>query len=570
MKKILSLICCGLLFMAFSVNAQETLILSENFDNFSAGTGYSGSGPGALITNADSLMQNPYTGWTSYYLYPCMGSIKLGKSDVGGFICTPALNLGLDGGAFVIRFKAMAWKGDNTSMKIVIINENKKDTIEVHGLDNVSAQGTTSNFIPFEVYCNKGEASTKVKLMSYTDNKGRFFIDDLEISTVAGTVITYTPSTINFENVLPNETVTKNITATGFNLEATTYQVSLSGTGFSTTVTSISKSDLENGYDIPVTFAPTTPGDYTATIGVGNINTLITGQCIDVIEIDNLADLRAKAPAANLDSVITDNLYYKYTGKALITAYGSNKYGYMSMMIQDETAAIMVYDQKGDFISNLAKGQLITDLIGTLTNYYGCVELIPTKDITVDDPFADESQIVAKEVTFAQLADNDYMEPLQSQLVFVKGTTIVSNGTFEVNKKYVVNAGGTTDSVLYTMYQDADYIGKVIPNWISSLNGIVYFTFGKYVIIPRNMNDIVGIDEINAGLNIEVYPNPVANELHFNGIDATTVEIYNALGNKIASYNNLKNTVPMGNLAAGTYFVRFITNDGSAVKKIVK
>ena len=560
MKKILSLICCGLLFMAFSVNAQETLILSENFDNFSAGTGYSGSGPGALITNADSLMQIPNQGWTSYYLYPCMGSIKLGKSDLGGFVCTPALNLGMDGGTFVIRFKAMAWKGDNTSMKIVIINDNQKDTIEVHGLDNVTANGTSSNFLPFEVYCNKGTSSTKVKLMSYTDNKSRIFIDDLTISTVAGSVITYTPATITFNNVLPNESVTDNIKVTGYNLTEQSYQVSLSGAGFSTTVTSILKSDLENGYDMPITFAPTAPNVYTAILTIGNTHTTLIGNCIDLIEIATLAELRA----------IADNIFYKYTGKGLITSYGSNKYGYMSMTIQDETAAIMVYDQKGDFIGNLAKGQLITDLIGTLTNYYGIIELIPTKVITVDDPFADESQVVAKELTMAQLKDNDYMKDLQSQLVVVKSATITSNGTFEVNKKYVVNAGGTTDSILFTMYQDADFIGQAIPNWLSSLNGIVYFTYGKYVIIPRNMNDIVGIDEINAGFNVEVYPNPVVNELHFNGIDPTSVEIYSAAGTKVATYGNLKNVVPMGTLSSGTYFVRFVTDNGSAVKKIVK
>ncbi|MBQ7490287.1 MAG: T9SS type A sorting domain-containing protein [Bacteroidales bacterium] len=570
MKKILSLICCGLLFMAFSVNAQETLILSENFDNFSAGTGYSGSGPGALITNADSLMQIPNQGWTSYYLYPCMGSIKLGKSDLGGFVCTPALNLGMDGGTFVIRFKAMAWKGDNTSMKIVIINDNQKDTIEVHGLDNVTANGTSSNFLPFEVYCNKGTTATKVKLMSYTDNKSRIFIDDLTISTVAGSVITYTPATLTFNNVLPNESVTDNIKVTGYNLTEQSYQVSLSGAGFSTTVTSILKSDLENGYDMPITFAPTAPNVYTAILTVGNTHTTLIGNCIDLIEIATLAELREKAPATNLDSAIADNIFYKYTGKGLITSYGSNKYGYMSMTIQDETAAIMVYDQKGDFIGNLAKGQLITDLIGTLTNYYGIIELIPTKVITVDDPFADESQVVAKELTMAQLKDNDYMKDLQSQLVVVKSATITSNGTFEVNKKYVVNAGGTTDSILFTMYQDADFIGQAIPNWLSSLNGIVYFTYGKYVIIPRNMNDIVGIDEINAGFNVEVYPNPVVNELHFNGIDPTSVEIYNAAGTKVATYGNIKNVVPMGTLSSGTYFVRFVTDNGSAVKKIVK
>ena len=344
MKKILSLICCGLLFMAFSVNAQETLILSENFDNFSAGTGYSGSGPGALITNADSLMQIPNQGWTSYYLYPCMGSIKLGKSDLGGFVCTPALNLGMDGGTFVIRFKAMAWKGDNTSMKIVIINDNQKDTIEVHGLDNVTANGTSSNFLPFEVYCNKGTSSTKVKLMSYTDNKSRIFIDDLTISTVAGSVITYTPATITFNNVLPNESVTDNIKVTGYNLTEQSYQVSLSGAGFSTTVTSILKSDLENGYDMPITFAPTAPNVYTAILTIGNTHTTLIGNCIDLIEIATLAELREKAPATNLDSAIADNIFYKYTGKGLITSYGSNKYGYMSMTIQDETAAIMVYD----------------------------------------------------------------------------------------------------------------------------------------------------------------------------------------------------------------------------------
>ena len=577
MKKILSLICCGLIFMAFSVNAQETLILSENFDNFSAGSGYSGSGPGSLInsTQADSMMQIPFQGWTSYRLYPCMGSIKLGTTTEAGYICTPALNLGMDGGVFVVRFKAMAWKGDNTSMKIIIINENKKDTIEVHGLDNVTADGLNSNFLPFEVFCNKGESSTKVKLMSYTDAKSRIFIDDLEISTVAGTVFTFTPSTLNFTNILPNETVTGNIVANGYNLSGTTYPVSITGQAFSTTVTSVTKEDLENGITIPVTFAPTTPDDYTATLSVGTGNTLLTGKCIDVVEVATLAELRSYAPATVPDSSVAGEAFYKYTGKALITAYGTNNWNYMSMIIQDETAAIMIFDKDGDFISNLSKGQLITDIIGTLTNYYGYLELIPTKTITVDDPFADESQIVAKEITLAQLKDNDFMEDIQSQLVVLKNTTITSTGTFEVEKKYVVNIGGETDSALYTMYKDADFIGQAIPNWISSLNGIVYFktkknTEGKYVIIPRNMNDIVSIDEINAGFDVEVYPNPVVNELYFNGIAPIAVEIYNALGNKVASYSNLNNTVPMGDLSSGTYFVRFITNDGNAVKKIVK
>ncbi|MCQ2286353.1 MAG: T9SS type A sorting domain-containing protein [Bacteroidales bacterium] len=566
MKKILFILCCGLMMIAGSVKAQETLILNDDFNYLTKGTSYSGTG--AVAFRIDTMPG--HSDWKSWKGYQCMGSIKLGTASEAGYVRTPALNLAMDGGNFIVRLDAMAWKGDNQSFKIVIMHGDMTcDTLTVSGLDNVTAQDTLSNFLPFEVYCSGGDTATKIQIMGYQDAKSRIFVDNLSISTFSGSVITFTPAELIFNNVLENETVTDNLEVKGYNTNENSYQVTLTGNNFSTTVTTISKADLLNGYTIPVTYAPTAIGSDTAILGVGSIyKARIIGSCVSVQEISTLAEFKDKISCDDINVELKGTEFFKYTGEALITSMGENKNGYKYLTIQDASAAILVFDQQGDFISLLNKGATITNLIGTITSYYGMLAFIPTKDIEVVDDYADESQVQALEITMAQLADADFMKEHQSELVYLKGT-ITSTGSFAAKEYYQVSDEVVTDSAIFTLYRDADYIGSAIPNFKTSINGFVYLTYGKYYIVPRNMNDITSIESVNE-IKVNVYPNPVVNELHFDGINPTMVEVYDVLGNKVASYNNVKNTISTSNLTNGTYFVRFITNEGNAVTKIVK
>jgi hypothetical protein len=81
-----------------------------------------------------------------------------------------------------------------------------------------------------------------------------------------------------------------------------------------------------------------------------------------------------------------------------------------------------------------------------------------------------------------------------------------------------------------------------------------------------------GIDDIELGYNI--YPNPTSSHLTIereNAISAT-IDLYNAMGMHIATYETLENTyeINVSALSAGTYFIRLTEGATSSVKSFVK
>ncbi len=68
---------------------------------------------------------------------------------------------------------------------------------------------------------------------------------------------------------------------------------------------------------------------------------------------------------------------------------------------------------------------------------------------------------------------------------------------------------------------------------------------------------------------ISVYPNPVNNNLHISGVDATAVEVYNMLGQQV-SVRLSNNTVDMSALNTGIYLVTVHSQNATETIRVIK
>ncbi len=84
----------------------------------------------------------------------------------------------------------------------------------------------------------------------------------------------------------------------------------------------------------------------------------------------------------------------------------------------------------------------------------------------------------------------------------------------------------------------------------------------------------LSVATIAGNSNINIYPNPVTNELYIEGIDnGTIIELYDVVGKKIhhATTSNNKYSINMSSYATGNYLLKMKFNDGRETQsKIVK
>lgn len=549
-----------LLCLALGLSAQ--VVLTEDFSLVTDSSSYS---------IANSI--NTYThtsGWTADWAYPCTGKIKIGKSSAGGFIQTPALDLSANNGQFVVSFDAEAWSNDNTNLKIVI------DGVEytVDGLEN---DGSYGSYTHFEVPFVGGTSASTVRFESYVASRGRFFIDNIVITSQAAGpdetapfVASVTPSAntlaVHFNEVLDatsaqnvaNYSLDNNISITSATLAGSVVTLAVSpalteGTTYELTVNNISDTAGNT-----MTSASTT----TFTFGVA-----AEFQCATI------ADLRSKLDFTNTSENNADNVEYKLTGEVVVTAvaaYNNQK------VIQDATGAILLFDPNNK-LGALEIGDKITGVYGTLTNYYGFLEFKPTQ--AYETWVSSFNDVTPMEVTLAQLNDQSFMIQHQAELMKMNNVTFTDAGnTFAVLNTYEITQNGVTATAVYPYFQDADYIGASIPstvnligfNFSTSKIGSNYPDY-RYYIVPRSGNDFqTGIrDYENA---VSVYPNPANDMVNFQiNTPIENVMIFDINGKFVANETAADNRINVSNLNNGVYFARlYMNNEIIGVAKIVK
>ncbi|HNX20816.1 MAG TPA: T9SS type A sorting domain-containing protein [Bacteroidales bacterium] len=549
MKKIttiFSALIIGFLLVGNSIETKAQIL----FENFNLVTD---SNTTDIGTTLDQITTIP--GWTGSKVYQSTGKVKLGTSSTKGYITTPALDLSGNGGNFTIRFKARKWGSDQSQINVFV----NTTAYLVTGLNS-------TDMAEFTVVASGGTAATNIKFEGFQAANGRFFLDDIEIFQSTDPMLIFSPSALSFGGTELNGNVTLPITVRGANLTAgQNVNVAISGTGFTTTTTTLSANTImtATGATMNVTFNPSAVQDYNETLtfsGAGlssNVVYNLTGSGINVISVSTIADLRAAAPSYTGSSNVGTTVY-KYTGEAVVThtqAYNNVKY------LQDATGAIMIFDQSGK-ITGINLGDKVTNLMGTMTNYFGMVKFFPTTNCTATSQF---NTVVPVIVTLGQLdAAND--NPLQAKVIQLNSVTFVQSGNFTQGNYYSLTQESVTqDSVVYTDNFAADYINTAIPSYVVNLKGVCFYKGGATI---QNKNRIVLFNRSWGGISnsvsdfsaaqIGLSPNPADNFININVPADMSMEIYSVLGSLISKGNLTEgnNTISVSDYSTGLYILK--------------
>ncbi len=96
-------------------------------------------------------------------------------------------------------------------------------------------------------------------------------------------------------------------------------------------------------------------------------------------------------------------------------------------------------------------------------------------------------------------------------------------------------------------------------------NGINSNTFAQqdYIVV----SPLTGINDVNhTGINI--FPNPTSGKVFITGAETAKVNVYNATGTKVASFNEFINsTIDLSGLDNGIYFISVVKSDDTTVNK---
>ena len=280
--------------------------------------------------------------------------------------------------------------------------------------------------------------------------------------------------------------------------------------------------------------------------------------------VNTLAELRTLAPTYNPNGSNDGQIPYTYTGEAVVTqvqAYRGVKY------IQDATGAMYIYDPNGKIQNGVEVGDKVTNITGTLSNYFGMVEFIPTKECNIVSYMTNQVQTTV--ITASDLDDN-HANPIQAKVVTLKGVMYAQAGTFATGAYYNIKENDILyDSLVYTDNYDADYIGDAILTILVDINGVCNFKGGAGIqtsnrIVPLNKsNHVINNGNAIPGINkttIQLSPNPATNFVNIVTGSQMKLEVYGLLGNLIASENLIagSNTISVSDYMPGMYIMKLI------------
>ena len=560
MKK-LSLLLLSVVFAFVGLNAQ-TIVLSEDFSAIVDSNSYT-------ITNSlDEYTQMP--GWTGDWVYPSYGKVKVGKSAEAGYIQTPALDLSANNGQFMVTFDAKAWNNDATSLIVAI--DGVPYTVE--GL-------STTTFNTFSVPFSGGTSATVVKFQGFQASHGRFFLDNVVITsqelgpdTDAPFVANVTPAG-NTLGVVFNEVLEQASaeTASNYTLD----------NNISVTAASL------NGSVVTLTVSPALAEGSTYTLIVNNVAdvagnvmtpdtiTFTYGVSTD-FQVANIAALRAKwTDELDVNGTHFGNDVYKLTGHVIVT--GINDSYRHQIFIQDATGAIVIDDPNNKITSSLESGDEIADIYGKLTDYYGLLQFAVSEDYTAS-ALSIYNDVTPLTVTLSELQNVNYMNAHQCELIRMEDVKVnpLTSNVFENGKKYTLTQNGQTGNGMWIhFYNIAGLTGEAIPTTPVNLTGVNKISYGEYYLIPRVGADLgTGIPQYLTENDLVVYPNPVSDKLtvtlRTNAFQVTNMAVYDINGKLVNAQPVSENQIEMNTngLAAGNYFLRLSDGKASVTTKFVK
>ncbi|PKP10684.1 MAG: hypothetical protein CVU09_05575 [Bacteroidetes bacterium HGW-Bacteroidetes-4] len=167
----------------------------------------------------------------------------------------------------------------------------------------------------------------------------------------------------------------------------------------------------------------------------------------------------------------------KFAGNATVTmvqSYRNQKF------IQDASAAVLIDDVAGKITSAYAIGANMSGIEGSLTEYGGMLQLIPSADPGVSS--GDGTEIIPEVVTMEAFTSD--FEAYEAELLTFEGVTFSQadgSMTFATGTSYTMSDQINTGN-FYTNFYDADYIGTILPETTGNISGIAHSrTTGNYI-----------------------------------------------------------------------------------------
>jgi hypothetical protein len=187
------------------------------------------------------------------------------------------------------------------------------------------------------------------------------------------------------------------------------------------------------------------------------------------------------------------------------------------------------------------------ELTGNVVEFFGLTQISSVSAHTI---VSSANPLPAAAVISTLAANNEQYE---SVLVRVENATCTNtNAGFGMFRLNTGNGDMLVDDDIYAFT-------PTLGNGYNA-QGVMWFSFGEYKMLPRVESDIetVGIAAVdNETLNnVVLYPNPASDVLNINNFEGE-VTIFDALGRAVvfAEINATQNQIAVSELVAGVYFV---------------
>ena len=291
-----------------------TTLFEETFADCTGTMGWSGSVASGEF-NADN------DGWTVDWAYGANGAARFGKSKSGqGSAETPSISFT---GNATLTFKAGAWSGDNTNLKLSATG----GTLKIDGTVISSVTLVNGEWTTYTVDITNVSSSVKIKFLGNGSSSSRFFLDDVKITQDISTDPTLSVSpaiATTFKYSYGSSTTpSQAFTASGSNLTASItvsvsstdniFEISSDNNTFGTSNLTLSNGDrfyvhLKTGLEIGDTYSGTVT---LSSTGADDKELLLSGSVTETVDTyltsDDMAAMTGSLGYGNTKTVITDD-----------------------------------------------------------------------------------------------------------------------------------------------------------------------------------------------------------------------------------------------------------------------
>jgi len=283
-------------------------------------------------------------------------------------------------------------------------------------------------------------------------------------------------------------------------------------------------------YVSPITIAATTTLKAIAVLPGSPSSGITTAIYNFPVTVANLSALR-NSPVDGL---------YRIQNEVLLSFQQSFR---NQKFVQDDQAGILIDDLNGVITTNYQVGDEIGNVVGTLTEFGGMLQLVPAQDF--GQAVSTSNPVLPVSITIDQFINS--FETYESRLVTITNVMFSTpSGNFANGTVYPFsNVTATQTANFRSTFYDVDYIGVPMQSWLLNLSGIPNSrTDGNYF-TSRSLADFQINDELTPLVFLATVDNPhsVSFDIGFGVLNNNTIPA-NLTGYKLYRNNTVIQTLP--------------------------